>query len=234
MKGPGSERARQDQAAGLAAIDTVHPYPSWKRVLDLMLGTIAAVAAAPVLLAIRVAMIATGDRGPFIYRATRVGEGGRPITVFKIRTMRPGAGGPMVTHRGDRRVTRLGLALRRYKLDELPQLWNVLEGTMGLVGPRPEDPMYVDFNDPIHRAVFTQRPGITGLAQLAYRNEAELLSGGDVDRIYREQILPAKLRLDHDYLARRSAGLDLRIIARTAAAIFGGSSPGNASPSRKA
>jgi len=195
-------------------------YPASKRALDLVLGGIGLVAALPILAAIRVAMIASGDRGPFLYRAPRVGEGGRSIEVLKVRTMRIGDSGPMVTIRGDTRITSVGQMLRATKLDELPQLWNVLRGDMALVGPRPEDPSYVDLHDPLHRIVFMARPGITGLAQLAYRNEADLLTGSDLDRMYREEILPAKLRLDAEYLANRSVRLDLAIISRTVGAVL--------------
>jgi lipopolysaccharide/colanic/teichoic acid biosynthesis glycosyltransferase len=96
----------------------------------------------------------------------------------------------------------------------------VLRGEMALVGPRPEDPVYVDWSDPVHAVVFRARPGITGLAQLAYRNEAELLDGPDPDRTYREVILPAKLRLDLEYLTNRSIGLDLRILVRTLTSVI--------------
>lgn len=196
-------------------------YPRGKRALDLILGTIGLVAASPVLGAIRLAMLLSGDRGPFLFRAKRVGEGGATISVLKVRTMAFGARGAAITSRDDDRVTPIGRRLRRYKLDELPQLWNVLKGDMALVGPRPEDPSYVDFTDPLHRKVFLGRPGITGLAQLAFRHEEEMLEGSDADRRYREQILPAKLKLDSEYLDRRSVRLDLEILGRTAASILG-------------
>ena len=195
-------------------------YPRSKRALDLGLGTVGLIASAPILIAVRVAMLATGDHGPFVYRARRVGEGGSTISVFKIRTMVPSASGAAVTAKDDPRVTRVGRTLRRYKLDELPQLWNVVRGDMALVGPRPEDPIYVDPSDPVHRRVFGARPGITGLAQLEYRNESDLLDGPDPDRTYREAILPAKLALDVAYLDRQSVRLDLRIIFRTAASVI--------------
>ena len=92
---------------------------------------------------------------------------------------------------------------------------------MSLVGPRPEDPAYVDLTDPLHRRVFSAKPGITGLAQLAYRDEATLLGGADAEQRYRDEILPAKLRLDAEYLDRRSTLLDLQILARTVAAVLG-------------
>ncbi|HEX5590137.1 MAG TPA: sugar transferase [Candidatus Limnocylindrales bacterium] len=195
------------------------PYPRAKRVLDLVVGSLALVVVAPTLAAIRIAMWVAGDKGPFLYRAQRVGEGGRLVTILKIRTMTPEAGGSALTSRDDDRVTRIGRILRRYKFDEFPQLWNVVRGEMALVGPRPEDPAYVDFNNPEHRRVFTARPGITGLAQLAYRHEADLLVGEDAERHYRETILPAKLKLDREYLDRRSVRLDVKILGLTAASI---------------
>jgi lipopolysaccharide/colanic/teichoic acid biosynthesis glycosyltransferase len=196
-------------------------YFALKRSLDLVLGALALLVAVPILVVTWVAMRAGGDRGPFLYRARRVGEGGRQIDVLKIRTMTDGAAGPALTSRDDPRVTGLGRVLRRYRLDELPQLWNVLKGEMTLVGPRPEDPRFVDLADPLHRRVFTARPGITGLTQLAFRDEAEARHGPDTDRVYRETVLPAKLQLDSDYLDRCSTRLDLAILVRTAGAIFG-------------
>jgi lipopolysaccharide/colanic/teichoic acid biosynthesis glycosyltransferase len=162
------------------------------------------------------AMRLTGDRGPALYRARRIGEGGRPFDALKLRTMRPDAGGTGVTVAGDVRVTRVGRVLRRYRIDELPQLVNVVRGEMSLVGPRPEDARYVDFDDPLHRFVFTARPGITGPTQLAFRDEAELLTGPDPEAVYRDQVLPAKLQMDADYLRTRTLASDLRILARTA------------------
>ena len=162
----------------------------------------------------------SGDRGPILYRARRVGEGARIITVLKVRTMVVDAGGLNVTMSKDPRVTRLGRVLRRYRIDELPQLVNVIRGEMSLVGPRPEDPVYVDLSDPLHRRVFSARPGITGLAQLEFHDEAGRLVGPDAERRYREEILPAKLRLDAEYLDRRSTKLDLEILVRTVRAIL--------------
>ena len=194
---------------------------SAKRGLDLALGVPALVMAAPVLVGITLAMRLTGDRGPFLYRAVRVGEEGVTFPILKIRTMIHGSGGEGITRAEDPRVTRLGRILRRYRLDELPQLINVVRGEMSLVGPRPEDPCYVDWADPVHRRVFTAKPGITGLAQLEFHDEARLLGGTDVEEIYRRDVLPAKLALDVEYLERRSIRLDLQILARTVGAVFG-------------
>jgi lipopolysaccharide/colanic/teichoic acid biosynthesis glycosyltransferase len=192
-----------------------------KRAMDVVLGTIGLVMAAPILAWAAVAMRLSGDRGPFLYRARRVGEGGELFTILKIRTMTTDRSGSKLTLAGDPRVTRVGRTLRRYRLDELPQLVNVVRGDMSLVGPRPEDPAYVDLTDALHRRVFSAKPGITGLAQLAYRDEATLLGGADAEQRYRDEILPAKLRLDAEYLDRRSTLLDLQILARTVAAVLG-------------
>ena len=187
--------------------------------LDLALGSLGLVVALPIMIGIGLAMRLSGDRGPFLYRARRMGEGGSVIDILKIRTMTDGSSGPNVTVAGDARVTRVGSVLRRYRLDELPQLVNVVRGQMSLVGPRPEDPVYADLSNPTHRRVFTAKPGLTGLAQLDYHDEARLLVGADADRRYREEILPAKLRLDIQYLDRRSARLDLEILIRTVLAL---------------
>jgi lipopolysaccharide/colanic/teichoic acid biosynthesis glycosyltransferase len=192
-----------------------------KRALDLSLGLVGLAVSGPILAAIALAMRLTGDRGPFLYRAVRIGEGGRRFTLLKVRTMVDRPDGPRITGPDDARVTRLGRELRRFRLDELPQLVNVVRGEMSLVGPRPEDPLYVDFDDPLHRRVFTARPGITGLAQLAFHDEARLLGGADRERTYRQTILPAKLRLDADYLDRQSIPLDLAILLRTIGAVAG-------------
>jgi lipopolysaccharide/colanic/teichoic acid biosynthesis glycosyltransferase len=168
-----------------------------------------------------------GDRGPFLHRAIRNGENGRPFTLLKVRTMTVDGGGSRLTGPDDRRITRLGRPVRRLRLDELPQLVNVLRGEMSLVGPRPEDPAYVDFANPLHQRVFRARPGITGLAQLEFHDEAALLGGAEPERTYREVILPAKLRIDADYLDRQSVRLDLEIMLRTVGAVIGrdGDSP---------
>lgn len=168
--------------------------------------------------------------GPVVHRAVRVGSG-RTFHLVKLRSMRVGSEGLAVTASGDPRVTTLGRLLRRTKLDELPQLWNVVRGDMLLVGPRPEDPRYVDWTDPLHRLVFSAQPGVTGPAALAFRNEEAILARealamarqegrervaqADVDRAYRERVLPRKLELDAEYLRTRSARGDLVILVRT-------------------
>jgi len=183
-----------------------------QRAIALVMG----IAATP-LLAILGLAVRLDSRGPILFRATRVGDGGRAFTCLKLRTMtwRPAAVGSGISVRDDPRATRVGRLLRASRADELPQLWNVVRGEMLLVGPRPEDPRFVDLEDPLHARVFRTKPGITGLAQLAYADEAERLDRDDPERHYREVILPEKLALDAAYLARRSATLDLWILLQT-------------------
>jgi lipopolysaccharide/colanic/teichoic acid biosynthesis glycosyltransferase len=186
-----------------------------RRVVDLTLGPLVLVVALPIMVGAALAMRLSGDSGPFLYRAPRVGANGRVFTLLKIRTMTPDAVGPSITVAADPRITPVGRALRHFHIDELPQVFNVLRGEMSLVGPRPEHPDFVDLTDPIHHRVFTARPGITGPAQLVFRDEAEQLIGAQAERAYRERILPAKVRLDDEYLASRTFWIDLRILLRT-------------------
>jgi lipopolysaccharide/colanic/teichoic acid biosynthesis glycosyltransferase len=190
------------------------------RALDLALGLAGLVVAGPFVAVAAVAMRASGDRGPLLYPARRVGEGGREITVHKLRTMRVGSAGLAITHSEDDRITTVGRVLRRFKIDELPQFLNVVRGDMSVVGPRPEDPGYVDWSDPLHRFVFSARPGITGPSQIAFRHEERLLAVPDPDHEYRTIVLPEKLRLDADYLRRRTVASDLAVVAATIRAIL--------------
>jgi len=154
---------------------------------------------------------------PLVFRQKRVGRNGELFTLLKFRTMRVGSSGPSITVGGDSRVTRAGKVLRKFKLDELPQLWNVVRGDMSLVGPRPEVPEYVDASDPVWQAVLQVRPGITDPASIAFRNEEELLAkASDPFRFYKENLLPAKLSLNLTYLEKRSLWLDIRVLLETA------------------
>lgn len=186
------------------------------------LGLMVALLGAP-LMALMAIAIKLESPGPVLFKARRVGSGGREFICYKLRTMRwdPQPAGPAVTLAIDDRVTRLGAWLRRHRLDELPQLWNVAQGSMLLVGPRPEDPRFVDPEDPLHRVIFTATPGITGLTQLAFADEGAMIDSGDPERHYREVILPRKLAIDADYLRRRSARLDLWILGQTILTAFG-------------
>jgi lipopolysaccharide/colanic/teichoic acid biosynthesis glycosyltransferase len=165
------------------------------------------------LLAALAVVILWNDGPPILFSQTRVGRGGKPFRIWKFRTMRAGSRGSAITAAGDGRVTRAGAVLRRCKLDELPQLFNVLKGEMSLVGPRPEAPEYVELKAPIWQAVLQVPPGVTDLASLLYRDEEKLLgASSDPNALYREKVLPAKLVLNLVYLRSRSFRLDLKLI----------------------
>jgi len=159
--------------------------------------------------------MAVGVEGgfPILFRQTRVGQHGRHFELLKFRSMRQHNSGLRITASGDPRVTRVGGWLRRYKLDELPQLWNVLRGDMAFLGPRPEVPEYVDPQTLVWQTVLSVRPGITDLATLLYRNEEELLARStDPDALYREQVLPAKLALHIHYIEMRSPWHNAKVL----------------------
>jgi lipopolysaccharide/colanic/teichoic acid biosynthesis glycosyltransferase len=159
------------------------------------------------------ARLETGASGFFCQ--TRVGKGGRLFRVVKIRTMRP-VGGTTVTVHGDARITPLGAYLRRWKLDELPQLWNVLKGDMSLVGPRPDVPGFMDKLQNQDRRLLTLRPGITGPATLKYRNENELLADHtEPERYNAEVIWPDKVRINLEYLDTWTLKKDVQYIIKT-------------------
>src|SRR3954452_21507052 len=195
------------------------------------IAAVGLILAGPPILALATAVRLTSP-GPAFHRAQRVGPHGT-FVLHKLRTMRVGAAasGPGITAAGGVRVTRLRRLLRRSKLDELPQLWDVVRGEMALVGPRPEDPRYVNRSDPLHDLVFGALPGITGPTALAYRDEETILADAatdaaraagrdrptdaDLDRAYRDVVLPAKLAMDAEYLRSRSTRGDLAILATT-------------------
>ncbi|RMF06027.1 MAG: NAD-dependent epimerase/dehydratase family protein [Chloroflexi bacterium] len=173
------------------------------------------------LLVLVAVLIKMTSQGPVFYRAVRIGQGARPFVLYKFRTMAANAHrtGPAITANGDPRITRVGRVLRRTKLDELPQLFNVLRGEMSLVGPRPEDPRYIPLYNAEQRQVLAVRPGMTSAASMHYRDEEIILAGDDWEKVYREQILPHKLALDLAYLQERSALSDLLLIGRTVGAL---------------
>jgi lipopolysaccharide/colanic/teichoic acid biosynthesis glycosyltransferase len=183
-----------------------------KRLFDVVCAGAGLFALTPVLVLVAL-IVRICDGPPVLFSQTRVGQNGKPFRIWKFRTMRTGGQGSAITAAGDRRVTHIGTVLRRYKIDELPQLFNVLKGEMSFVGPRPEVPEYVDRQAPIWRRVLEVRPGITDLASLTYRNEEEALGrSADAEAFYREQVLPAKLRLNLEYLRTRSLRRDLAMI----------------------
>lgn len=193
-----------------------------KRLFDVVCSALGLLLLAPALLLIAL-WIKLDSKGPALFRQTRVGRYGVPFTIHKFRTMRvePGAA---ITVGADPRITRAGRLLRATKLDELPQLWDVLRGAMSLVGPRPELPHYVElYPAEMRERVLSVRPGITDPGSLAFSREAELLAAArDPEREYREVILPAKLALSADYAAHASLATDLRLILRTLARVARG------------
>jgi lipopolysaccharide/colanic/teichoic acid biosynthesis glycosyltransferase len=173
------------------------------------------------LLAVCAVAVYLEDRGPVLFRQLRMGANGKPFLLLKLRTMRSRARGRSITAEGDSRITAIGKLLRDFKIDELPQLWNVFRGDMSFVGPRPEVPEYVDLSDPRWRVVLSVKPGITDLASLVFRHEERLLSGhSDVEKFYRERLLPQKLDLSAHYVRTRSPAKDARLIALTLRHVF--------------
>jgi len=190
-----------------------------RRLLDVTVAGALLIALSPFLAVLALLVRATSP-GPALFRQTRIGRDGRPFALLKLRTMRADAvrTGPAITAGADPRITPLGARLRRAKLDELPQLWNVLCGDMSLVGPRPEVPHYVARYTPAQRAVLRARPGLTDPASLAWSDEAATLATfSDPHRAYAEVVLPQKLALSLAYLDRRTVWRDLAVVARTVA-----------------
>ena len=154
--------------------------------------------------------------GPALFRQTRIGRRGKPFTIFKFRTMTVGHGGSSVSVAGESRITPLGAVLRKYKIDELPELWNVLVGDMSFVGPRPDVPGYADRLQGDDREVLELRPGITGPASLKYRNEEELLAAVDNPQEYNDTVIyPDKVRINRYYLHNYSFVSDIKMILCT-------------------
>lgn len=187
------------------------------RLVDAGLAFAALIVLAPVLAVLALVVLAAEGR-PILFRQIRVGKNGRPFLILKFRTMHTGGvPGPAITSAEDSRVTPTGEWLRRLKLDEFPQFFNVLRGDMSLIGPRPEVPEYVQLDNPLWRTVLESRPGITDLASLAFRDEeAMLVPAVDADAFYRSSILPAKLRLNIFYQQSRTLPRDLKLLWLTA------------------
>jgi len=193
-----------------------------KRALDITCSAIGLLALSPVLLAVAV-LVRLSSKGPVFYCQGHVGRDGKIFQIVKFRSMRdsPNGNGAVITSAGDARVTTVGRLLRWSKMDELPQLWNVLTGDMSLVGPRPEHPKYVkDYTDE-QRLVLAVRPGITDIASIVYRNEEAVLAGSsDPEWFYCEVILPHKLSLNLEYVADISLVRDLRLVLETIKSLF--------------
>jgi len=194
-----------------------------KRLFDALVSLAGLVVLAPVFFVIAL-LIRLDTPGPALYRQVRVGRYGQPFRIHKFRTMTAGADSArrLLTVGDDPRITRVGSTLRRYKLDELPQLLDVLAGTMSFVGPRPEVPHYVElYPDDVRQTVLSVRPGVTDYASIEYRNESEILAASaDPERSYTDVVLPAKLRLNCEYVRRRTFATDLRIIVATLRVVF--------------
>lgn len=193
-----------------------------RRLLDRACAALLLVLAAP-LLAVAALGIRLTSTGPVLYRARRAGRHGRPFTMFKLRTMHSGSGprGARITSAEDPRVFPFGKLLRLAKIDELPQLLNVLRGEMALIGPRPEDPAFVEQHyTPLHRETLNVRPGLASPGSLYnYTHGEQILLGNDPDGRYLRDLLPMKLALDLIYVRRASLGYDIAIVCRTAVAI---------------
>src|SRR4030043_725827 len=193
-----------------------------KRAFDFLSSLIGLILISPILVAITL-LIKREDRGPIFYRGVRVGRFGKTFRIFKFRTMVLNAekmGGPS-TADDDPRITKTGKFIRKFKLDELPQLINVLKGEMSIVGPRPEVQMYVDMFTEEEKAILSVRPGITDWASIWNPDEGAILAGSpDPEKTYMERIRPEKIRLQLKYVKERSFGNDLKIIAQTMIAIL--------------
>ena len=193
-----------------------------KRAFDVLVCSVALVLVSPLLGALAVAVLLDSGR-PVFFRQTRVGLNGRTFRLLKFRTMVVDAErlAPNVSATDDPRVTRSGRFLRRWYLDELPQLVNVIKGDMSLVGPRPETPEFVALFTPEERRVLSVRAGIAGPSTLAFMNEAELLADADdAVRLYEEQILHERVQADLSYLDRRSMAYDVRLLLAQVFAIL--------------
>jgi len=192
------------------------PPSASRRLLDIGGALVALILLAPLWVA-AVLLILYDDGPPVFFRQSRVGQNGEPFLILKFRTMRRETVGRAITVSGDHRVTRAGAWLRKRKLDELPQLINVIRGDMSLIGPRPEVPEYVEPHDELQRVVMQMRPGITDLASLMFRNEEELLATvADPEAHYRSSILPVKLAWNIRYQESRSLLRDLKLLWLTA------------------
>ena len=222
-------RERRGEAGRMHALGTIHAGSAYwrarldgvlKRTLDVVAAAVALLLLAPLFTVLAVT-IKLESPGGVLYRCRRVGRGGRELRMLKFRKMHEGARGPALVQTKDDRFTRVGAFLARTKLDELPQLWNVLKGEMSLVGPRPEDPSFVAQHREAYDAILTVRPGITGLSQLAFARETEVLDPGDQMGHYVSRILPQKMQMDRLYAVERSLSMDLKVLWWTLCAVVG-------------
>ena len=192
-----------------------------KRIFDITASSLGLLCLSPLFLVLA-GWIKCDSKGPVFYRQVRVGRNNKDFRLYKFRSMRPDSDklGLITVGGRDPRVTRSGYYIRKYKLDEFPQLINVLLGDMSLVGPRPEVRKYVDMYTPEQMHILDVRPGITSLASLTYRNENDILAAAeDPDRAYIEQVMPDKLAIDLQYVDKASLTTDIKLIFKTLTAI---------------
>lgn len=194
---------------------------AWRRGFDVVVSAGAlTVLSVPLLLV--AGLVALGAKGPVIYRQTRIGRRGRPFEFYKFRTMRVGASGSAVTVGGDSRIYPVGRWLRRLKLDELPQFWNVLRGDMSIIGPRPEVERFVRCYDAAQRRILDGKPGLASRSALVYADEAEFLRDApDPEEAYIKDVMPRKLAVDLAYERTRTFWSDLRLLAELALFVAG-------------
>jgi len=188
-----------------------------KRFLDIFISTIGIIFLLPIFITIGI-LIKLDSKGPIFFKQIRIGKDEKPFFIYKFRTMKMDATqqGPSITKRDDPRITKIGKILRRYKIDELPQLFNVLFGSMSFVGPRPDVPGFADKLEGEDRHILSLRPGITGPASLKYKEEEQLLAEQkDPERYNREVIWPDKVKINLDYLKSWSLKKDIIYIIRT-------------------
>jgi lipopolysaccharide/colanic/teichoic acid biosynthesis glycosyltransferase len=205
----------------------------WLRVrvqVDRLAAALLLVPVAPVI-AVLALWVRVADGAPALISVSRMGQGGREFPMWKLRTMRPAlpdgrAGGAELTRRDDQRITPVGRRLRHWRLDELPQLWNVVRGEMALLGPRPEAPAYVNLDDHRWTQILSVPPGIAGATQvLVNRWEAEVLTDDGTTDTYGTVVLPVKVELDGWYVRRATPGLDVLILRSLASSLVGRGSP---------
>lgn len=191
-----------------------------KRLFDVICAALGLIVLSPLLLVVSLLVGITSPGGVF-FRQERIGKDGKPFRIFKFRSMRKDNAGLKITTGNDSRITPVGRFLRKSKIDELPQLINVLVGDMSFVGPRPEVADYVDLYTPYQRQVLQVRPGITGIASIRFRNENDLLTASDdPNRTYIEEIMPRKIRLDLEYIPHASVPYDIKLIFQTLGAVI--------------
>lgn len=196
----------------------------WKRFFDIAVSLLGIIITSPILLVVSI-LIKLTSKGPVFFRQERIGKGEKPFRILKFRTMVVNADsqGLKITVGGDKRITGVGKVLRKTKLDELPQLFNVFAGQMSLVGPRPEVAEYVALYTPEQRKVLSVRPGITDYASVCFRDENEILAEAeDPQKEYIEHIMPLKLRYNAKYIEEMGVLTDLKILFMTVYVVLGG------------